>query len=349
MTIRRTNRTPLYSRSPTRAPAAATPDTTPAAEPPAAAGATPSPTAAPRPSPSAPARPGRRWRAWLQRRPPWTWAVVGALAVALPGWWADAVRGTAPAITQKHIDQAVLHTLNTQPLPAPAAKAYEAVAPSVVRVVGRAHPPDDKPAAAKPAPGKGGSARPKTEDQHDDDEEGSSVGSGVVIVDSGVILTNLHVVAGARHIQVVFADGLESAASVINVMPENDLAVLRAHRIPDDLKSATMRSTGDLRPGDRVTAVGFPFGIGPTVSHGVVSGLKREFRSPDGERLLTNLIQFDAMANPGSSGGPLVTDGGEVVGIVTAIYNPVQERFFVGIGFAVPIESAAAGAGLPPF
>ncbi len=349
MTIRRTNRTPLYSRSPTRAPAAATPDTTPAAEPPAA-GAPPSPTAAPRPSPPAAARPRRRWRAWLQRRPPWTWAVVGALAVALPGWWADAVRSTAPAITQKHIDQAVLHTLNTQPLPAPAAKAYEAVAPSVVRVVGRMHPPDDKPAATKPAPGKGGSAKPKTEDQRDDDdEEGSSVGSGVVIVDSGVILTNLHVVAGARHIQVVFADGLESAASVINVMPENDLAVLRAHRIPDDLKSATMRSTGDLRPGDRVTAVGFPFGIGPTVSHGVVSGLKREFRSPDGERLLTNLIQFDAMANPGSSGGPLVTDGGEVVGIVTAIYNPVRERFFVGIGFAVPIESAAAGAGLPPF
>lgn len=348
MTIRRTNRTPLYSRSPTRTPGGA------AAEAPPAAGAAPapppSPGTSPTVSPSAGARPARRWRAWLQRRPPWSWAVVGALAVALPGWWADAVRGTAPAITQKHIDQAVLHTLNTQPLPAPAAKAYEAVAPSVVRVVGRAHPPDDKPAAAKPAPGKGGSAKPKTEDQRDDDdEEGSSVGSGVVIVDSGVILTNLHVVAGARHIEVVFADGLESAASVINVMPENDLAVLRAHRIPDDLKSATMRSTGDLRPGDRVTAVGFPFGIGPTVSHGVVSGLKREFRSPDGERLLTNLIQFDAMANPGSSGGPLVTDGGEVVGIVTAIYNPVQERFFVGIGFAVPIESAAAGAGLPPF
>lgn len=351
MTIRRTNRTPLYSRSPTRTPGAATSDAAPAATTEApAVGALASPAPAAGAVPPADARPARRWRAWLQRRPPWLWAVVGALAVALPGWWADAVRGTSPVITQKHIDQAVLHTLNTQPLPAPAAKSYEAVAPSVVRVVGRAHAPDDKPAAAKPAPGKGGSARPKTEDQHDDDdEEGSSVGSGVVIVDSGVILTNLHVVAGARHIQVVFADGLESTASVINVMPENDLAVLRAHRIPDDLKSATMRSTGDLRPGDRVTAVGFPFGIGPTVSHGVVSGLKREFRSPDGERLLTNLIQFDAMANPGSSGGPLVTDGGEVVGIVTAIYNPVQERFFVGIGFAVPIESAAAGAGLPPF
>ena len=72
-------------------------------------------------------------------------------------------------------------------------------------------------------------------------------------------------------------------------------------------------------------------------------------RSPEGQRVLTNLIQFDAAANPGNSGGPLVTDDGEVVGIVTAILNPTQQRFFVGIGFAVPIENAAAGAGLPPF
>ena len=127
------------------------------------------------------------------------------------------------------------------------------------------------------------------------------------------------------------------------------LAVLRARKIPDDLQAATLRSTNDLAPGDRVTAIGFPFGIGPSVSHGVVSGLKREFRSPEGQRILTNLIQFDAAANPGNSGGPLVTDDGEVVGIVTAIYNPTQERFFVGIGFAVPIENAAQAVGLTPF
>ena len=83
-----------------------------------------------------------------------------------------------------------------------------------------------------------------------------------------------------------------------------------------------MRRTADLRPGDQVIAVGFPFGIGPSVSDGVVSGLKREFRSPDGKQMLTNLIQFDAAANPGNSGGPLVTMDGEVVGIVTAILNP---------------------------
>jgi S1-C subfamily serine protease len=81
----------------------------------------------------------------------------------------------------------------------------------------------------------------------------------------------------------------------------------------------------------------------------VVSGLQRQFRSPDGEQLLTNLIQFDAAANPGNSGGPLVTMEGEVVGIVTAILNPTPARTFLGIGFAVPIENAASAAGLTPF
>jgi S1-C subfamily serine protease len=125
--------------------------------------------------------------------------------------------------------------------------------------------------------------------------------------------------------------------------------VLQAKTIPDDLVAATMRSTGDLAPGDHVVAVGFPFGIGPSVSAGVVSGLKREFRSPEGKRVLTNLIQFDAAANPGSSGGPLVTAEGEVVGIVTAILNPSEQRVFIGIGFAVPIENAASAAGMHPF
>jgi S1-C subfamily serine protease len=147
----------------------------------------------------------------------------------------------------------------------------------------------------------------------------------------------------------VFADGLESDATIIGMRPEHDLAVLQAQTIPDDLLPATMQSTADLRVGDQVAAVGFPFGIGPSVSAGVVSGLRREFRSPQGKRVLTNLIQFDAAVNPGNSGGPLVNAEGEVVGIVTAIMNPIQQGFFVGIGFAVPIENAAAAAGVPPF
>jgi S1-C subfamily serine protease len=176
-----------------------------------------------------------------------------------------------------------------------------------------------------------------------------STGTGVVIVDTGVILTNLHVVDGAKRIRVIFADGLEAAAELIGARPEHDLAVLKAQSIPDDLEPATMRSTVGLRPGEAVLAVGFPFGIGPSASAGVISGLGREYRSVEGKRILSNLIQFDAAVNPGNSGGPLVTNEGEVIGIVTGLLNPTEQRVFVGIGFAVPIENAAAAAGLPPF
>jgi S1-C subfamily serine protease len=228
------------------------------------------------------------------------------------------------ALTQKDIDAAVLHTLDTQVLPSPASKAYEKLRGSIVRV------------------------RDLAVDE-DNSEVETGVGTGVVMLDKGVILTNLHVVLGAKRIGVVFADGLESEATVIGTQPENDLAVLQAKQIPDDLQAATMRSTHDLLPGDRVIAVGFPFGIGPSVSDGVVSGLRREYRSPEGKRLLTNLIQFDAAANPGNSGGPLATMDGEVVGIVTGILNPTAQRVFIGIGFAVPIENAASAIGMSPF
>jgi len=228
-------------------------------------------------------------------------------------------------ITQRDIEAAVAHALETRPPLSPAVRAWQAIAPSVVRV---------RALGAESADG--------------DNAEGN-VGTGVVIVDNGTILTNLHVVAGAQRLRVEFADGQVSDATVIALEPQQDLAVLRAKTIPDDLKPATMRSTQDLAVGDHVVAIGFPFGIGPSVSSGVVSGLRREFRSPEGKRVLTNLIQFDAAANPGNSGGPLVTADGEVVGIVTAIMNPTEQRVFVGIGFAVPIETAAGSVGMSPF
>ena len=146
----------------------------------------------------------------------------------------------------------------------------------------------------------------------------------------------------------MFADGHESEARRVSTQPKRPGGAARQDH-PRRPEAATLRSTADLRPGDEVFAVGFPFGIGPSVSSGVISGLQREFRSPDGQQMMTNLIQFDAAANPGNSGGPLVTMDGEVVGIVTAILNPAQQRVFIGIGFAVPIENAAAAAGLPPF
>jgi S1-C subfamily serine protease len=237
----------------------------------------------------------------------------------------------APGLDQKIIDAAVLRTLETATLPSPAARAWEIIRPSVVRVR-RIGPPKE---------GKDGQSGSEGED--------IGVGSGVVIVESGLILTNLHVVEGATSIKVVFADGLVSDADIVQRQPDQDLAVLKARTLPDDLQAATLKSTADLRPGDTVIAAGFPFGIGPSVTSGVVSGLKREFRTPQGQQLLTNLIQFDAAVNPGSSGGPLITPEGEVVGIVTAVLNPTEQRVFVGIGFAVPIENAAGGAGMSPF
>jgi S1-C subfamily serine protease len=234
-------------------------------------------------------------------------------------------------ITQEDIDLAVRESLEKEPLPSQAAAAYEAILPSVVRVVGLMDDQDN------------GEENPEQRALE------RSLGTGVVIIDNGTILTNLHVVAGSKRIRVRFANGHESDAMMVGAQPEHDLAVLKAASLPDDLEAATMRSTADLRPGDHVIAVGHPFGIGPSVSYGVVSGLKREFRAPDGAKTLTNLIQFDAAANPGNSGGPLVTMDGQVVGVVTAILNPSEQRTFIGIGFAVPIENAAQAAGMPPF
>lgn len=308
--------------------------------------------AQPAPDPAQPA-PSRRRRLRLAAASPAVmWSAIALLAtmlamsLALNG-------GPAPRkITQADINAAVLKTLETKPLPSEYARAYETIRPSVVRVVSyvkKSRLKDEKAArlhAAKPKmldPAQGG------ERKDDDDEIEAGVGTGVVIVDKGIILTNLHVVSGADSVKVTFSDGLEAAATITGAQPENDLAVLQAHKIPDDMIAATMRSTGDLAPGDKALVVGFPFGIGPSASGGVISGLNRSFRSPEGKQEMTNLIQFDAAANPGNSGGPLVTMDGEVVGIVTAILNPTPARTFLGIGFAVPIENAAQAAGMPPF
>ena len=253
------------------------------------------------------------------------WAVIALLAALLIASLWQQQRPAPQRITQDDIDAAVLRTLETATPPSAAARAVEAIAPSIVRVVGYGRSKNGK------------------------EEVERGVGTGVVIVDKGVILTNLHVVTGADRIVITFYDGLETTASITGAQPENDLAVLQARKVPDDLAAAPLRSTQDLRAGDQVVAIGFPFGIGPSASAGVVSGLDREFDPPEGTRPLTNLIQFDAAANPGNSGGPLVTMEGEVVGIVTAILNPTEARTFIGIGFAVPIENAAAAVGMPPF
>ena len=291
-----------------------------------------------------------RVRAFAARHERKLWALALLLIVAIAMVWRPGPRAAAP-LTFEQIDHLVRKSIEEKPLTSAATLAYDKIIPSVVRVVGydreNASPHGDKKPRRERAETESASPKSDADDLPGFEERG--VGTGVVIVDNGTILTNLHVVMGAERVRVTFMDGLEADAKLVSVMPEHDLAVLRAQKIPDDLSAATMRGTGDLAPGDRVLAVGFPFGIGPSASEGIVSGLKREFRSPEGERVLTNLIQFDAAANPGNSGGPLVTMDGEVVGIVTAILNPGRERTFIGIGFAVPIENAAAGAGIHPF
>jgi S1-C subfamily serine protease len=327
------SKAPLYSRSPRRTASAppVAPDAPRAAVAPGVAAAAQA-AAAPAPptaaSTDAPARLtalARRHRTSLI-----VLLAVLATAAAMLAWQrVGGARGLV--VTQADIDRAVRESLEKEPLPSEESRAYGAILPSVVRVIGLMDEDDA---------GESNAEQRALE---------RSLGSGVVIVDNGTILTNLHVVWGAKKVVVVFANGHRSEATLVGAQTENDLAVLKAQSLPDDLQAATMRSTADLQPGDKVIAVGHPFGIGPSVSGGVVSGLKRSFRSPEGEKILGNLIQFDAAANPGNSGGPLVTMDGHVVGIVTAILNPSEQRTFIGIGFAVPIENAASAAGMPPF
>ena len=297
------------------------------------------------------APPAKRRFAFSPSSPWLLWSAILLLGAALAA--SLLLNPMQRKLTQEDINRAVMKTMETQVMPSEYARAYDTIRPSIVRVVSYIKKSRLKEEEAKLAATKG--AKPKslgpaqTDLTGDSDEVENGVGTGFVIIDKGVILTNLHVVSGADRIKVIFHDGLESSATITGAQPENDIAVLQAAKIPDDMIAATMRSTNDLGPGDKVLAVGFPFGIGPSASGGIISGMGRVFRSPEGKQEMKNLIQFDAAANPGNSGGPLVTMDGEVVGVVTAILNPTSARTFLGIGFAVPIENAASAAGLPPF
>jgi S1-C subfamily serine protease len=297
------------------------------------------------------------------------------LSLALGGVYVWA-RPQAHVLTQADIDAAVKYTLsNTPRAPADSARAAAIVRPTVVAVEGYLSPEHAKAladAAAKaegkkhpkiPSPGEGTEGRSgpppqgrpeqglpdKSGSSTDKDEpHPDSIGSGVVVKEDGTIMTALHVVSGTDRWEVVFADGSRSDATIVGSQPENDLAIIKAEHVPDEQPAAVLASTAHLRPGDGVVATGFPFGIGPSVSAGVVSGLRREFSDRKNQHKFTNLIQFDAAVNPGNSGGPLVDRDGEVVGIVTSLLNPTDGDFFVGIGFAVPIENAARALGDNP-
>ncbi len=228
-------------------------------------------------------------------------------------------------LTEDQVNNAIVSVLaSATPRPAYSAQVYQVIQPSVVLI--------------------------KTDFQGEAGDMEKGVGSGVIINDQGDILTSLHVVADATDILITFADGTESGGFVLASQPELDIAVLRAFLGPEVLVPATLGNPGSMRVGDEAYVVGNPFGLYSSMSSGVISGFNRAFRPPNTDQVIEGLIHVDAAINPGNSGGPLLNRSGHVIGIVTGIINPTEDSFFVGIGFAVPINMAAAGgAGLPPY
>jgi serine protease DegQ len=165
-------------------------------------------------------------------------------------------------------------------------------------------------------------------------QNSSSLGSGVIVSPDGYILTNHHVVEAADQIEVALADGRKAKAHVIGSDPETDLAVIKIE-LPGNLPAITFGHPEQAQVGDMVLAIGNPFGVGQTVTMGIISALKRDHL---GLSTFENFIQTDAAINPGNSGGALVDINGSLIGINSAIYSPNGGS--LGIGFAIPATTA---------
>ncbi len=165
-------------------------------------------------------------------------------------------------------------------------------------------------------------------------QRSSSLGSGVIVSTDGFILTNHHVVEAADQIEVALADGRKAPAHVIGSDPETDLAVIKID-LPGSIPAITFGHPESSQVGDMVLAIGNPFGVGQTVTMGIISALKRDHL---GLNTFENFIQTDAAINPGNSGGALVDVNGNLIGINSAIYSPNGGS--LGIGFAIPASTA---------
>ncbi|MDE3119785.1 MAG: trypsin-like peptidase domain-containing protein [Nitrospirota bacterium] len=161
-------------------------------------------------------------------------------------------------------------------------------------------------------------------------------GSGFVWDKAGHVVTNFHVVYGADQINVIMADRTDHKAKVVGVDPDHDLAVLQIKALPDVLAPIPIGSSNELRVGQKVLAIGNPFGLDHTLTTGVVSALGRTIKSMT-ERTIDGVIQTDAAINPGNSGGPLLDGAGRLIGINTQIISP--SGAYAGIGFAVPVDT----------
>lgn len=171
-------------------------------------------------------------------------------------------------------------------------------------------------------------------DQNSTPQQSSSLGSGVIVSPDGFILTNHHVVEAADQIEVALADGRKASAHVIGSDPETDLAVIKID-LPTPLPAITFGHPESAHVGDMVLAIGNPFGVGQTVTMGIISALKRDHL---GLNTFENFIQTDAAINPGNSGGALVDTNGNLIGINSAIYSPNGGS--LGIGFSIPASTA---------
>ena len=251
--------------------------------------------------------------------------ISGVLAAFLALFLYNFLFPGARQLTEEQVNNAIISVLaSATPRPAYSAQVYQVIQPSVVLI--------------------------KTDFQGENGDTEKGLGSGVIINDQGDILTSLHIVANAKNISITFADGTQSDGFVLASQPEIDIAVLRAFLGPELLVPATLGNPGSMRVGDEAYVVGNPFGLYSSMSSGVISGFNRAFQPPNTNQKIEGLIQVDAAINPGNSGGPLLNRSGHVIGIVTGIINPTEDSFFIGIGFAVPINIAAAGgAGLPPY
>ena len=188
---------------------------------------------------------------------------------------------------------------------------------------------------------------------------GTSGGSGVVLRPDGLILTNAHVVSGTRQVTVKFSDGRTASAEVLGADTRGDVAVLKARGV-SGLKAAALGDSRSLAIGDTVLAVGSPLGLEGSVTSGIVSGLGREVReggnepqlppglqgqlSQEQQTVIKNAIQTDAAINPGNSGGALVNASGQVIGVNTAIATAGGSGGNIGVGFAIPIDTAKRSA-----
>ena len=250
--------------------------------------------------------------------------VMGVLAAFLALFLYNSFFPGAKPLTQSEVNAAISSAMaSATPRPPFSTYVYQIIQPSLVWI--------------------------ETESVAENGETTTSLGTGVIIDRFGNILTSLHVVDGSPAIHLTFADGTRSLAVIADSQPEKDIAVLQAATPPPMFLPATLGNAGALQVGDEAYVVGNPFGLYSSMSAGVISGFNRTFQPPGAGRAIEGLIQVDAAVNPGNSGGPLLNRYGHVVGIVTGIINPTDDSFFVGIGFAVPIDVAAGGGGAPPY